>query len=236
MDKLSRRVKEWWDNVGRVKLMLDILPWPISGLLTDYLKHLFDWLSNFDLWCIWVIAGALLFLLFDYLYGFGKRARGPRLSVEVLPKVDLDHQNLKDISAYTLSVWNAQEKRQTIAHKVKVSVTFEHVDGEVRRSTGLWLVEDEGRSVTWKRRISIGTSKFKTPLFYWVREQTTLEFRPLDADDTNINPYGILIMTYPPAPLLYGQWKITVTLSGDNVAETTWRKTLTLRPDAPPTT
>jgi TIR domain len=142
--------------------------------------------------------------------------------------------NLQDTilraSGWGLFVTNDERRRDLPAHSVSALLEFQHIDGEKRKSEGMWFVPSQN-GARWARReeIRMGDDPKILPLFYWIVQQDRQEREIILADRRamNVNVYGILLSVTQSEPLQYGQWEMLLRLTGDNVGEE-WTMTMTL--------
>ena len=223
---------------------LEIKPNDIKGMVVPSLPH-----------SLWLIAALLLILvsLRDTIlryYNFRQKEGSTTseakvveavLPVPMLKKPRLTLQNRADTflvpfplvgaMAYAVYFVNDEERYDNTAYGVSVSLEFEHIEGDKRKSVGLWMVNSQNGQITWTERMSIrmGDDARCLPLLYWGSNTRPCVYFPFDAKALNVNAYGIMINVKEAVPLQYGQWDMLLKLTGDNVEEE-WAMTITLGP------
>jgi hypothetical protein len=132
---------------------------------------------------------------------------------------------------YSIYFVNDEERYDNTAHAVAVSLEFQHIDGDKRKSIGLWMVNSQNGQITWTERMSIrmGDDPKCLPLFYWDANILPCTYFLFDAKTMIVNPYGLLVSVKNSAPLQYGQWDLLLKLTGENVEEE-WAMTIILKP------
>jgi hypothetical protein len=198
------------------------------GAVVAYWASILENITGPSLYLTGVLGSAALTAVFYKWCRADQVRRGPRLSLaEGLP-LDTSHYDLR-AEVYPIGVTNVQQRRATTAHNLAATVILIDADGLPRQAEGIWLIESVNGSGPWRRQESLEGLTNRTihvPLVY--RPTGSEQYFLLDARQMEINSHGHLMRVHPTPALPLGRLKVSVTVKGDHMWETTWKASLNI--------
>jgi hypothetical protein len=215
--------KKWWLWMGWVvvELFKDEIFSSINSYLGSHSGRLYSlFLFMIRSWTAitFTVFGGTILILVVLAFIETRPATRPILEIPYNSWRSEGLYDLQDnIIGWELSVANTETRFQTIANNVQARLTFRHALGnKVDVHPAVWLISLPKR--TFADRVSIGMGE-RARLLVSVRRNDAI------ADYTAVPPWPF--HTDAKHRLEFGQWKVLIELSGDNV-EAEFEGTLTL--------